>query len=150
MGKSGSGDRLKAKPLSSESLRKRRYRQRVKSAEALGLALRADAPPPAAAAMVITGAESENVPGQLSGIRDAGSTLLIGLERLAENENASGQARVSAARTVLEVQGIIGKHARDPADEAAERPVGLLSRAGLERELVRLRRSVMPASRPGK
>jgi len=138
MGKSGPGGRL-----SAESLRKRRYRDRLKSAQALGLALRADAPPPGA---IVPGP----VPGQMDEAGNIGVTLLAGLERLAENENASGQARVSAARTVLEVQGIIGKHARDPADEAAERPVGLLSRAGLERELVRLRRSVMPASRPGK
>jgi len=139
MGASGPGDRVKKPKL--DALRKRRYRARLREAKALGLALRDDRPPAGVLGLI-------DEQGGGTGI--VGVTLLEGLERLANDEAAPGQARVSAARAVLEAQGVLGRHARDPADEAAERPVGLLSRAGLERELVRLRRSVMPASRPGK
>ena len=146
MGAGDSRDCLMAKqkpmkPPTTESLRRRRYREKLRAAESLGLALRADAPPPQA---------GEVVPGQAVGSSVADSPLLLGLERLAGDESASGQARVSAARAVLEAQGVLGKHARNPGDEPAERPPGLLTRAGLERELIRLRRSVMPASREPK
>jgi len=135
------------KPPTTESLRRRRYREKLRAAESLGLALRADAPPPTAVGQPVLG---DIVPGQATISSVSDSPLLQGLERLASDEMASGQARVSAARAVLEAQGILGKHARNPGDEATERPVGLLTRAGLERELIRLRRSVMPASREPK
>ena len=74
------------------------------------------------------------------------SDLLRRLALIAENENSSATARVSALRTALEVSGALGRHARKPVDLEATLSPGLLSRSGLEKELERLRRIVLPGT----
>lgn len=118
--------------LSAESLRKRRWRERIKAAQALGLEARSDPPP---------------VPGPVPGHNIPGQELLKGLQRLAGDESAGGQARVSAARTVLEAQGVLGRHATGQRDKASDVPPALLTREALVRELGRLRRSILPGTR---
>lgn len=54
--------------------------------------------------------------------------------------DATGTAKASAARTLAEMAGAIGRHQQAPVDRAAETRVSLLRRDELERELERLRR----------
>jgi len=61
------------------------------------------------------------------------------LERLAQSEETGAQARVSAARTLLEAQGAIGRHQSRPEGQDAGTSVGTLSREAMVRELARLR-----------
>jgi hypothetical protein len=110
-----------------------RYREKVKAAKALGLAPRADPP-----LRVHKSVDRQIIPG---------SELIEGLQRLAGDESASGQARVSAARAVLEVQGVLGRHATGQRDKDAQVPPALLTKAGLVQELARLRRSILPGTR---
>lgn len=72
--------------------------------------------------------------------------LLHRLALIAEDEKASSTSRVSALRTALEVSGALGRHARKPQDTELSLSPGILTRAGLERELMRLRRVVMPGT----
>ena len=55
--------------------------------------------------------------------------------------SAGAQARVSAARTLAEIQGLVGRHQARP-DRASETPVDELSREDLVLELSRLRSRV--------
>lgn len=126
----------RARP-SSESLRKARYRERARTAKALGLEVRADAPPPRSVVSRDAGAIHT----------DPAPELIQGLQELASDPMASGQARVSAARAVLEVQGVLGRNATGQRDKEAQLPPGLLTRDGLVRELARLRRSILPGTR---
>jgi hypothetical protein len=91
--------------------------------------------------------------GHGTGTRDTGPltnnpdmALIQRLHSISENENSSAQARVSALRTALEVSGALGRHARKPQDTELSLSPGVLTRAGLERELMRLRRVVMPGT----
>jgi hypothetical protein len=72
--------------------------------------------------------------------------LLRRLALIAGDEKASSTSRVSALRTALEVSGALGRHARKPQDTELSLSPGVLTRAGLERELMRLRRVVMPGT----
>lgn len=131
--------------MKAESLRKARYRERVRAAQALGLAPRSD--PPLKAPRIVPGQDVGQVQGQdAPNILPAGQ-LIQGLQELASDPAASGQARVSAARAVLEVQGHLGRHATGQRDKERDTPPGLLTREALVRELARLRRSILPGTR---
>jgi hypothetical protein len=123
-----------------EAVKKRRYRERLKAARALGLEARADPPIPGRG-RVGTGR------GQDTGHESPANELIEGLQQLAGDESASGQARVSAARAVLEVQGVLGRNAVSPRDKDLALTPALLTREGLVRELARLRRSILPGTR---
>jgi hypothetical protein len=60
------------------------------------------------------------------------------LRTLASDPTANAHARASAARTVAEIQGLIGKHSVAP-DRTGTIPIGELSRSDLTQELTRLR-----------
>jgi hypothetical protein len=124
-----------------ERLKKRRYRERLKTARALGLEVRSDPPIPGRG-------QPGTGRGQDVGQAVAGEQLIQGLQQLAADESASGQARVSAARAVLEVQGVLGRHATGQRDREGTVPPSVLTREGLVRELARLRRSILPGTRP--
>ena len=62
------------------------------------------------------------------------------LLRVMDNPKSSPQAQASAGRTLAEMDGLIGRHQSAPA-KGSTVPVGQLSRAELEAELVRLRAS---------
>lgn len=143
MGTGGSHNRMKA-----ETLRKRDYRERVRTAQALGLAPRADPPVKTMRRpTVVPGQDMGQGLGQDENPGKPEQQLIRGLQALAGDESASGQARVSAARAVLEVQGVLGRHATGQRDKEASLPASLLSRDGLVRELSRLRRSILPGTR---
>jgi hypothetical protein len=131
-------DRVKA--TKAETLRKRRYRETIRTAQALGLEPRMDPP------IGNRGVRRDTL-GHVPGQQTAAPNLIKGLEALAGDETASGQARVSAARAVLEAQGVLGRHATGQRDKEAQLPAGLLTRDGLVKELARLRRSVLPGTR---
>jgi hypothetical protein len=61
------------------------------------------------------------------------------LQGVIADAEASGQARASAARTLAEMAGAIGRHQLAPVDRAQDARVSLLKRDELERELARLR-----------
>ena len=126
-GRDGMGGGGSRNGLTSESLRKRRYRERMreqaeaqKTAEARGLG-------------------PDRVPGPVLGQQNTGQPLLDGLRNIAENEQTPAHARVTAFRAVLEAQGQLGRHAPPPRDKAEMLPPQLLTRAGLVAELARLR-----------
>lgn len=60
------------------------------------------------------------------------------LETLAKSPQAPAAARVTAARTLAEIDGLIGKH-QQPPDRLASSQLHELSRAELSAELERLR-----------
>jgi hypothetical protein len=60
------------------------------------------------------------------------------LRDLADRTDIPASARVTAARTLAEIEGLIGRHQQSP-DRAAIAPVSSLSRADLVTELERLR-----------
>jgi hypothetical protein len=60
------------------------------------------------------------------------------LREVLDNPKAPPQARAAAGRTLAEMDGLIGRHQAAPS-RGASVPVGQLSRAELEAELVRLR-----------
>ena len=66
------------------------------------------------------------------------NTLSV-LERLATDPDQGAQARVAAARTLLEAQGAIGRHQTRPDAADLDTAVSALDRAGMVRELARLR-----------
>jgi len=61
------------------------------------------------------------------------------LKDLLASEDATSHAKASAARTLAEMAGGIGRHQLAPLDRAQEARVSLLKRDELERELARLR-----------
>jgi hypothetical protein len=61
------------------------------------------------------------------------------LRKILSDSEATGAARASAARTLAEMAGAIGRHQLAPVDRAQEARVSLLKRDELERELARLR-----------
>jgi hypothetical protein len=128
MGTGCAGDRM----TTAASRATMRYRERVKAAKALGLAPRSDPPP------VHKPVDRPIIPGQ---------ELVERLQELSADESVSGQARVSAARAVLEVQGVLGRHATGQRDKDTSVPPSVLTREGLVRELARLRRSILPGTR---
>lgn len=65
------------------------------------------------------------------------------LQALLSDANTTGQARASAARTLAEMDGLIGRHQSSP-DRAADIPVEELTRADLVTELARLRARCAP------
>jgi hypothetical protein len=72
-------------------------------------------------------------------IRASPGYVVAALREILSSETATGQSKASAARTLAEMAGAIGRHQQAPADRAAEARVSLLTRAELERELARLR-----------
>lgn len=64
------------------------------------------------------------------------------LENLASDAKAGAQARASAARTLAEMDGFLGRHQTRP-DRTADLPVEELSRTELMAELARLRSRVL-------
>lgn len=62
------------------------------------------------------------------------------LETLANDETAPAAARAGAARTLLEMQGLIGRNQLPPGQGTHVVPLSLASRVELEAELARLRR----------
>lgn len=72
---------------------------------------------------------------------DTGQTAVVSLlAGLAGDPNAGAAARASAARTLAEIQGLLGKHQAKP-DRTANLPIEELSRQDLVQELARLRLS---------
>lgn len=65
--------------------------------------------------------------------------VISALKSLLASKVTSSNAKASAARTLAEMAGAIGRHQQAPVDRAAEARVSLLTRAELERELARLR-----------
>lgn len=63
------------------------------------------------------------------------------LTKLANDPNAGAQARASAARTLAEIQGLLGRHQAKP-DRTGETPIDELTREELAQELSRLRSRV--------
>jgi hypothetical protein len=61
------------------------------------------------------------------------------LRKLLSSDDATSHAKASAARTLAEMAGAIGRHQLAPVDRAQEARVSLLKRDELERELARLR-----------
>ena len=64
------------------------------------------------------------------------------LRSILASKAAPAAAKATAARTLAELEGRIGKHQQAPIDRLAESRVSLLSRGELERELARLRASL--------
>ena len=62
------------------------------------------------------------------------------LERLLSDPTAPAAARSTAARTLAEMDGLIGRHQQAP-DRTRDTPIESLSRTELEAELGRLRRA---------
>lgn len=60
------------------------------------------------------------------------------LRQITLDPDATATAKAAAARTLAEMVGMVGRHQQAP-DRRAAIPIGDLSRADLERELVRLR-----------
>jgi hypothetical protein len=50
--------------------------------------------------------------------------LLPSLRELATNPDAPAMARSAVARTILEAEGVLGRHSRDPHNRHAEKPLG--------------------------
>lgn len=65
--------------------------------------------------------------------------LLSGLEELTRDDTASSSARMAAARTLLEVKGLIGRNQLPPGQGTHAVPTSLTTRPELEAELARLR-----------
>ena len=68
-----------------------------------------------------------------------GYVVRAALTKLMNDPETIGSARASAARTLAEMDGMIGRHQTAP-ERNASIPVHALSRTDLERELTRLRR----------
>ena len=81
--------------------------------------------------------------GQKAGQADRGGQRQVyvraALERILADPTAPPAARSTAARTLAEMDGLIGRHQRAP-DRTRDTPVESLSRTELEAELGRLRR----------
>lgn len=67
-----------------------------------------------------------------------GYDLRAKLLKVMDDPKAPPQSKASAGRTLAEMDGLIGRHQAAPS-RGATMPVGQLSRADLEAELVRLR-----------
>lgn len=67
--------------------------------------------------------------------------LLTSMQELAGDPSAPAHARTAAARTLLEVRGLLGRHARAP-DVTTSQPLAVLSRAQLEAELAATRQHI--------
>lgn len=67
------------------------------------------------------------------------------LLRLSRDRKAPASARVTALRTIAEMDGHIGRLQTGSAD-TADQPLATMSRAQLERELTRLRAKIAPDS----
>jgi len=61
------------------------------------------------------------------------------LRSVIADPDAPATARAAAARTLAEIEGLIGRHSQAPVDRAVSLPIAVLSRPELERELARLR-----------
>ena len=79
-----------------------------------------------------TGGQRENVVG-------TPGYAVSALRAILDNPEANAPAKASAARTLAEIEGRIGRHQQAPIDRTGDRPVSALSRVELERELARLR-----------
>jgi hypothetical protein len=88
--------------------------------------------------MVTDGQSLQSLSGlkSLSGDEDT-RLALDTLRTVSEDSEAPAAARAQAARTMLEIKGLIGRHAAAPADTTAS--LSTMSRADLEAELARLR-----------
>jgi len=82
-------------------------------------------------------------PGDTTKQADSGSVrdgyAVEALRSVIVNPDASATARAAAARTLAEIDGLIGRHSQAPVDRAVSLPIAVLSRPELERELARLR-----------
>jgi hypothetical protein len=80
----------------------------------------------------------------VSGARDKaptdGYSVRATLEAIALDPRATGTARASAARTLAELDGLLGKH-QQPPERHDSAQLSQLTRAELEAELARLRAS---------
>jgi hypothetical protein len=63
---------------------------------------------------------------------------------LMQDQNAGAQARASAARTLAEIKGLLGRHQAKP-DRTRDTPLDEMSRDELVQELGRLRSRVASA-----
>lgn len=81
--------------------------------------------------------------GDAGGISNVSTRNL--LLSLATDPNAASNARASAARSLAEMDGLIGRHQTKP-NQTADVPVEELSRDELARELARLRARCLPES----
>lgn len=61
------------------------------------------------------------------------------LQEVLRSRTAPAAAKATAARTLAEIEGKLGRHQQAPVDRLAEQRVSLLCRVDLERELARLR-----------
>ena len=68
-----------------------------------------------------------------------GADALATLAEIANDPNAAAAARTAAARTILEIQGQLGKHQAAPDAGTARVPLSQATRGELEEELSRLR-----------
>jgi hypothetical protein len=76
----------------------------------------------------------DSVPGHTVSVEAA-------LVSLMQDQNAGAQARASAARTLAEIKGLLGRHQAKP-DRANDTPIDELTRDELAQELSRLRSRV--------
>ncbi len=65
--------------------------------------------------------------------------LLSVLRDLATDPDAPAMARTRAASVLLEAEGVLGKHSRDPHNRQAEKPLSECSLVELRAEHARLR-----------
>lgn len=86
---------------------------------------------------------AEPVPGKGQNLvehrTNAGYDVRVTLKAIASDRKANATARTSAARTLAELDGLLGKHQQAP-ERTAEGLLSDLSRVDLARELARLRR----------
>lgn len=68
---------------------------------------------------------------------DLGNEVVADLKNLLRNNDLPAAARVTAARTLAEIEGLIGRHQASP--ERPDQPLHSLSRDALIAELERLR-----------
>lgn len=85
----------------------------------------------AKAAVSLGSADGDNAPTE--------SYVVSALRQMLADPDANAPAKASAARTLAEIEGRIGRHQQAPVDRTGDRPVSALSRVELERELARLR-----------
>lgn len=90
-----------------------------------------------------TGQKAGGTPPVVRSEAGQGLVSRAALLSLLSDDNATGAAKASAARTLAEIDGLIGRHQSRP-DRAAAIPVDELTKADLVAELARLRARCMP------